>query len=245
LAVKDINIRFKNLLFLLRESQYKIIGRKLLHRFYSQTRSYCLRRDLRVPFEPQQAQIPLKIRPLSEYDIPAIFGDADTAIAPDFPVEEKQELALRLEHVHANIPTCYVAVTADDKPAYMQWLMGYQENEQIQAYFNGTFPVLADDEALLENALTLHDYRGKGIMPWAMARIAEHGAELGARWVITFVEEHNIASLKGCKRAGFLPYMVRSERWILFHRMLTFSKLPAQTPYSFDIAGQNLKTHPA
>jgi GNAT superfamily N-acetyltransferase len=145
------------------------------------------------------------------------------------------ELINRLQQVRANIPTCYVAVTIDNTPAYMQWLMGSEQNESIQMFFNKTFPILEPDEALLENALTLAEFRGKGLMSAAMARIAERGIEVGARWVITFVGEDNIASLKGCKRAGFYPYMLRAERWFLFRRTLTFALLPDGTPYPFDV----------
>ena len=41
-----------------------------------------------------------------------------------------------------------------------------------------------------------------------MAQIAERGTDLGARWVITFVTVDNIPSLKGCQRAGFVPYLL-------------------------------------
>jgi RimJ/RimL family protein N-acetyltransferase len=44
-----------------------------------------------------------------------------------------------------------------------------------------------------------------GIMSAAMALIAERATEVGARHVLTFVDQHNIASLKGCQRAGFHP----------------------------------------
>lgn len=49
-------------------------------------------------------------------------------------------------------------------------------------------------------------------MPHAMAKIAEKGKDLGARRVVTFVAHDNLPALKGCKRAGFSPYLVRRER---------------------------------
>ncbi len=56
----------------------------------------------------------------------------------------------------------------------------------------------------------------------AMTQVAERAAEFGARWVITFVEEDNQASVKGCIRAGFAPYLRRRERFRLFSRRITF-----------------------
>jgi RimJ/RimL family protein N-acetyltransferase len=60
----------------------------------------------------------------------------------------------------------------------------------------------------LENAFTPADYRGKGIMSAAMSRIAEQAEQYGARYVVTFVGDDNIASLKGCQRAGFAPHLM-------------------------------------
>jgi RimJ/RimL family protein N-acetyltransferase len=83
----------------------------------------------------------------------------------------------------------------------VQWLLGVRDNDFIARL--GGFPALEADQALLENAYTPPAFRGLGIMPAAMAAIAEHASELGARYVLTFVDQHNIASLKGCQRAGF------------------------------------------
>ena len=44
-------------------------------------------------------------------------------------------------------------------------------------------------------------------MASAMAQIAARAADGGVRWVVTFVDEANTPSLKGCERAGFAPYL--------------------------------------
>lgn len=54
-------------------------------------------------------------------------------------------------------------------------------------------------------------------MPAAMAQIAEKGAAVGARYVCTFVGDDNIASLKGCEKAGFSPYLTRTITTRLFN----------------------------
>jgi hypothetical protein len=68
---------------------------------------------------------------------------------------------------------------------------------------------LAGDEALL-----------------AMARIAAEAQRFGVRWVLTFVGEENTASIKGCNRAGFLPYVTRHESWRFLRRKVNFMPLP-------------------
>jgi len=216
-------------LFLLARLQFKAIVAKVRRRMHRSVVCYGLRRDLEAPFEVPAASIPITVRPLRQTDVPKIFN-TDGASA-----EEMRELMNRMQHLNADIPTCYVAVTADDDPCYLQWLMGPEQNEKIRIYFNGMFPVLKPDEALLENAYTLERYRGKKIMPCAMAQIAAKATEIGARYVITFVEVHNIASLKGCHRAGFSPYTLRTERWRLFRHLVAFTVLPEGASYPFEV----------
>ncbi len=59
-------------------------------------------------------------------------------------------------------------------------------------------------------------------MPAAVAEISYRAQKLGAKYVIAFVDEENIASLKGLQRAGFIPYILRKERWFLFKRSVQF-----------------------
>ena len=58
-----------------------------------------------------------------------------------------------------------------------------------------------------------------------MARIAEQASDFGAQHVITFVGHSNVASLKGCERAGFAPYVERRESWFLFRQRVRFLPL--------------------
>ena len=51
-------------------------------------------------------------------------------------------------------------------------------------------------------------------MSAAMALIAERATNFGARYVLTFVEEHGIASLKACRRAGFMPHLLHRRTQI-------------------------------
>ena len=130
--------------------------------------------------------------------------------------------------IEKQIPNCYVATNTEDIPCYRQWLMGPKQNIKIQEFWGKAFPVLKEDEALVESIFTIPTFRGKRIMPAAMARIAEKGNDLGIRWVITFVAIDNIPSLKGCHRAGFLPYVLRTEKWLLFKRTITFENVPKE-----------------
>ncbi len=176
-----------------------------------------LLRDLDVAFPAPSAPIELTIRPMRSDDLPLLL-DSDAA---GLSGEGRYQRLARRRLVEQEIPTCYVAATEDGTPCYMEWLVGPDENDRIQAVWGGFFPVLRPGEALLEGAFIPEAYRGRRIMPAAMARIAERAADLGARWVITFVDEGNIASLKGCERAGFALYLRRRVTWRWFRRSIT------------------------
>ncbi|MBI5931114.1 MAG: GNAT family N-acetyltransferase [Chloroflexi bacterium] len=222
----------KALLTSLRTGQFKALLKEFRRRIYSDWTHFGLARDLTQPFEPAPAKIAVTIRPLKDSDVASLLAMDAPGISDRGPYVRMH----RLNFLQANIGTCYVGVTDDDTPCYMQWLMSAKENDAIQAYFHGIFPVLEPNEALLEYAFTPEAFQGKGIMPYAMARITEKATDLGAKRVITFVDHQNIAALKGCKRAGFNPYLTRTDQWRFFRRHYKFTLLPAGTPYPFDIA---------
>ena len=187
-------------------------GQAVAHRLHSNSEAVGLKRDLSVPFEAPRAAIDISVRPIAERDVPKILNAGGAELSND----EKWLLASRKRLLEAGFGTCFVAVTAQDKPCYMQWLFGQHDNDKVQSYFSGAFPLLTAGEALLESAFTPVAFRGKRIMPAAMARIAERAADLGARSVITFVGVDNIPSLKGCAGAGFRPYARCTQEWRLF-----------------------------
>jgi RimJ/RimL family protein N-acetyltransferase len=198
----------------------KQIGHKAAHRIRSTEQSYGLRRDLHVPHTAPAALIPIDVRPIREADTDAILG-TKTSLTP----EEKWDRASRLRLLKSGVGTCYVAVNGDDEPCYTQWLFSSRDNDFLQSYFHGSFPVLTADTALLENAFTPTAFRGQRIMSAAMSRIAEQARSVDARYVITFVGLDNKASLKGCARAGFEPYVLRNRRWSLLRSEVTFQPM--------------------
>ncbi|MBI1875754.1 MAG: N-acetyltransferase [Acidobacteria bacterium] len=193
----------------------------------SSTVSLGLQRDLDASFEAPAAAIPITVRPATVVEIATMLNVDDHGLNAD----ELRERRLLLE---SGIPQAYVAVTDDGQPCYMQWLMTPADNDRIQHLFNGSFPRLGNDEALLECAYTPPAFRGLRIMPSAMAQIAERARDHGARWVLTFVVPDNVPSLKGCKRSGFVPRLLKHDGWRLFRRRITFERLPEGTLYPFD-----------
>jgi RimJ/RimL family protein N-acetyltransferase len=187
---------------------------------------YGLARDLDLAFTKPSAKIPIAIRPMIADDVLLLLpldGSEDH--------HEKLEIAWRRAFAEKRPHGCFVAIDLrSETPCYMQWLFGARDNDVVRQMRG--FPVLEPHEALLENAYTPPRHRGLGIMSAAMALIAERAADVGARHVLTFVDEHNIASLKGCQRAGFYPDILhhRVQRAFGLFRTDEFEKLADADP---------------
>jgi GNAT superfamily N-acetyltransferase len=195
-------------------------GWALAYRVYSDSTSLGMRRDLAIPFKGPTARIPITVRPLAPTDDLSALEPT-----PGLSADERFSRLTQLRLLRSGLRICYVAVAPDGKPCYMQWAIPFSENVRLRAVFGNLYPTLGSDEALLEGAYTPDAYRGNGIMGAAMAQVAERAAELGARWVVTFVDELNEPSVKGCVRAGFTPYLRRRESFRLFYRRVTFDAI--------------------
>ena len=184
----------------IKEISSRIIGRLKLGPYTHITR-FGLCRDLAVPITMPSAKIPISVRALHDSDLPSLLSiDGGSA-------DDMREAAVRRSFISKGARRGFVAVDERSQtPCYVQWLFGTEDNEFISRL--GGFPPLEAGQALLENAYTPPNYRGLGIMSVAMALIAEQAATIGARSVFTFVGENNIASLKGCQRAGFNPVLM-------------------------------------
>lgn len=225
----------KSFASVMRTEGVRALWPRLKSRGWSNAISLGLRRNLDVPFGPLAAAIPITVRPATPVDIEALLIAGDHGLSP----AEIRERRMMLDE---DLGQAYVAVTSDGRLCYMQWLLRSTDNDRIQRLFDGSFPRLAADEALLECAYTPPAFRGQCIMSCAMAQIAERARAFGARWVLTFVVPDNVPSLKGCKRAGFAPHLTKRDGWRLFRRRVTFARLPDGTGYAFDADGAAAST---
>lgn len=171
-----------------------------------------LRRDLAVDFPLMKARIPISLREVEPTDIPVLFPADQSHLDP----ADRQELAWRMTHLEADIPTCYVAVDErNGEPCYIQWLMDWRQNARIKAMWPD-MPTFREGEGLLENAYCPPHYRGKGVAARAPGLILEKAKEQGLRYVYTFVGTDNRGSIRGCQRAGLMPHTIRRQTRALF-----------------------------
>jgi hypothetical protein len=215
---------------LVRSGSFSTLSTEIKKQLGSESLAFGLRRDLDIPFKPPKAKINISVRQLEPTDLASLLHN--TSNNPD----ETRGISDQRGIVKAKIPDCYVAVTDDNIPCYMQWLISSQYNHRISDYFHGLFPSLTNPEALLEGAYTPPAFRGLGIMPAAMALIATRASSFNAHLVNTFVDVNNIASLKGCRRAGFSPYILRKDKWLLFHRTISFHPIPDNLLESYHLS---------
>jgi GNAT superfamily N-acetyltransferase len=212
--------RARDALGLLRSGEGRKVWRAVRVRVFSRTLSLGLRRDVGIPFTAPASKIPLTIRPLGPQDDLSFL-----APAPGLDRKSAWGRLTQRRMLADDLPTCWIALGPDGQVCYMQWLVAPKDDARVQTRWGGLFPKLQQDEALLEGAYTEESHRGQGIMAHAMAKIAEAARAFGARQVITFVDHTNVASLKGCEKAGFAPYVERRVTWFLFRRRIRFVPL--------------------
>jgi hypothetical protein len=213
--------RIRDLLRLVRTGHAGKAWGAVSYRIYSDSTSVGMRRDMTLSCPAPAAKIPIAVRPLAP-------SDDLSALDPEEPGLSADEASWRLGQrrlLESGISTCYVAIAPNGKVCYMQWLIPPSENERLRVFFGNLYPVLGPDEALLEGAFTPESFRGQGIMGAAMSLFSQRATNFGARWVVTFVDEQNPASVKGCVKAGFAPYVRRHETFRLFRRSVSFAPL--------------------
>ena len=178
--------------------------------FWSDRRFVVLRRDLSQAIEHPKAPVAFSIRPYEPGDAATLF-DADS---PDDQAERR-----KLESwMERGLKSCYVAVLEDGRATFMQWLCTPSDNKPLRDIFGGALPVVEPGTVLLEGAYTPPRFRRLPVMPAAMARIAEEGRRLGARWALVSVGEDNASMIRAAQWAGFTPWRLTSDRRRLFRR---------------------------
>ncbi|HIH97181.1 MAG TPA: hypothetical protein HA348_06875 [Thermoplasmata archaeon] len=201
-----------------------LLFKELRKRLYSNNQYYIFRRDVTLPFTSQETKCSLILRQLCEEDIPRLLN----LDQPQLPDNEVLERIRRLRLLKSGIQTCYVAVTHNDIPVAMCWLIDASQNEKLQTFFNDGIPPLADDEILLEGGYTIESYRGLGIQRWRVCELLRKAGQCKARWVFAYFRPTITATFQSLIRNGFEPYMIRNDKWRLFKRHLIYKPLSAE-----------------
>jgi hypothetical protein len=219
--------RVREALDLLRYSN----GRRLLwltarRRLYSRVVSIGVRRDLSEHVEGvigrdlavvPPAKIALEVRQLQP--------DDDLSFIADVPGLSSRAAQVRMDQrwlMSGDLPTPWVAVDPDGAVCFMTFMLTADDNGAILAKWGGLLPQLQPDEVLIEGPFAEESARGLGIMKEVAGRLLQIAHDSGARYVMGFIGEQNVATLKVVELGGLAPFVKREERWFLFRRSIRF-----------------------
>jgi hypothetical protein len=206
---------------LLRYGHFGIALRELCRGFFSDVVYYGMALDTTVPIKPAVINLPLSIREYTLNDMKSLQHFDTPGITGEGILERLRRLSL----LKSGTSTCYAAFDANNKPYHMLWFIGPEENGKVQSFFNKGFPLIADNEMLVEATFTLEPYRGQRIMGWTIAELARKYADHGIKRLIMFVRPTNTTSLRAAKHIGFEPYIIRQDRWRIYNRSTNYKPL--------------------
>ncbi len=189
------------------------------HRFYLKSDYYVLRRTL----NEETYSVPCKL----EYSL-AVATPQEMQEIFDLLAQENRDsimqLVFRKIFYDYGLTNCYLARTmTNNQPCYIQWMVSSQDMRQSKGKVRECYPLIAPNEVMLEHAYTFKKYRGQGLMSSVMVKLADIAKAQGYQQMISYVERDNMASLKGCEKAGFHKYGLWQEGRILFlnHRKIS------------------------
>jgi len=128
----------------------------------------------------------------------------------------------RINLIKTGLKSIYIGVDNKNTPCSIIWLIKPDENEKINHLFRGVFPKLNDGDILFENVYIAKSHRGLDIHPYVTKLSCDIAREEGMKRAILFIDIHNTATIRGVKKAGFIPFTIRIDRWRLFRRKVDF-----------------------
>jgi hypothetical protein len=198
----------------------------LRKRLYSRGVSIGVRRDMSVHVEGvigrdlavvPSAKIPLVVRQLQPED--------DISFIDDVPGLDPRAAQMRADQrwlMTGDLPAPWVAVDPDGAVCFMTFMLTARDNAVIQARWGGLLPQLQPDECLIEGPFAGESARGLGIMKEVAGRLLQIARDSGMRYVMGFIGEANVATLKVVELGGLAPFVKREESWFLFRRRIRF-----------------------
>lgn len=143
-----------------------------------------------------------------------LYRATSQAIASQMLKNPSEHLELRVEYIsffsskHAFLwkIVSYISNYINGKTRYVKYSL--VKDNKIVSYAEVTgwmlcFPFMSSNEVYIGSARTLPEERGRGYFPYLLCRIQD---ELPQKDFCMFVDEDNIASIRGVKKAGFRQY---------------------------------------
>lgn len=158
------------------------------------------------PIVPRPAKIAIDMRPVDARSFGGFEDELQVATGNDYA-----QVLLRRSLGREGPGELYVAADGDGRPIYAQWLIRPRDRAALYEHSPGRYAELGEKDVLVEGAYTFVRFRGLGAMRDGMAKLLQLAADEGMVKAFTYVEVHNIPSLRGCAEVGFVPHHMRDS----------------------------------
>jgi hypothetical protein len=133
--------------------------------------------------------------------------------------ESIREIFARVLFFRNGFTNCYALKNKSGFLAHIQWIVFPEENHLIESCYAGFFKPLAPYEIMIENAFTMPEFRGLGLLGYATRHLLNLGGKLGYKKATSYVRCEKFASLNEMIRLGFSIKRVVPE-----YRLLGFTR---------------------
>ena len=155
---------------------------------------------------PRPAKVEIEMRPVDARSFGGFHDELSVATGSDYV-----QVLLRGNLGRNGPGELYVAEAEDGRPIYAQWLIRPRDREALHRHAPGRYSDFGDDEVLVEGAYTFLAFRRLGAMRDGMGKLLQIAADEGMVAAHTYVEVHNVPSLRGCAEVGFAPDHMRAS----------------------------------
>lgn len=207
-----------------RRAGARVTLRAVADQAWGDKRFFGLRADLGAIPGVRRAAFPITMTAMDVTTFTGFREELDRVDGDDYV-----QVLLRIMTCEAGIETLYVAADEHGEPAYAQWLTRARDQALVHEHSPGRYPVLDEDEVLLEGAYTFARFRRMGMMADGMVQLLEIARDEGRSAAYTYVEADNVPSLRGCANVGFELNHVRHN-----HRRLGRHSSDEQQPTDAD-----------
>jgi hypothetical protein len=138
---------------------------------------------------------------------------ADDMLLASLPAE-REETALQREYLRRRGFVNAYAVRLDGTVAHVSWLI----TPELERHYPIKVVKLRPLESEITNCVTLKEFRGRGLYPYAIRKLCQMEAARGTSRVFMVTSVKNIASQRGMQKAG-LSYQGRVVR-LIFRQFL-------------------------
>jgi hypothetical protein len=199
-----------------------IFLKQLKRQIYSRSNQIGLALNLEeLEITKKRAKVKYTLKLATEKDIDKIWEKAK------FESKEMvQPLLFRRWMFKHGYHNCYIAKTAEtNEICAMAFLIFPEDIKRSESGYRSWFPRLKEDEAIIAGTYTFEKFRGNYLHPSIVNDLSRICKERGYKWVLAYVEQNNIDSLKGFERTGFKRSGNAPELKLLFFTSRDFSHI--------------------